>query len=372
MNILYFFQEKETPMFQWQRHHFIDELSRHHCHFTFINPLAYSSATESNEALVRHIYEHSYDLFLTNICYPKALFKETVERIKERGIPTLNFRSDNLQIPFFDKEVGPFFDLLWLTSKETQYLYDRWGANTMFAPYAANPFFFTYYNPAVINQRVCFIGTPYGSRPIMINALTEKGVPVDVYYKRNKALQNLEVQSSLKSRPILPGKFSMIYNRLFFPEGRKLLLGSLVNKFKGSEKLIENDHLHSYPSVVSEEQSVIYGNHVLALSSTSTRSTDVLKTPLKVINLRAFEIPMSGGIEVSKYNEELASYFEDGKEIVFYNDNEELVDKAQYYTQKASDTEIRKMKEAARRRSENEHTWWNRFTKAFDKLGLKY
>ena len=81
---------------------------------------------------------------------------------------------------------------------------------------------------------------------------------------------------------------------------------------------------------------------------------------------------MSGGIELCKYNEELARYFESGKEIVFYSDNNELVEKARYYTTKAKESEIFAIKAAARKRAEHEHTWWCRFTKAFEVLGLPY
>ena len=95
-----------------------------------------------------------------------------------------------------------------------------------------------------------------------------------------------------------------------------------------------------------------------------------LKIPLKIINLRAFEVPMSGGLNICKYNSELASYFEEGKEIIFYHDNDELVDKVVYYTTKASDSELYSMKRSARFRAENEHTWWKRFCIAFEILGL--
>ena len=81
---------------------------------------------------------------------------------------------------------------------------------------------------------------------------------------------------------------------------------------------------------------------------------------------------MSGGIEICRYNPELADYFEDGKEIVFYKNNDELQDKARYYLTTASDYDIRSIKIAARKRAEGEHTWWQRFTKAFGLLGLPY
>ena len=340
MEILYFFQEKETPMYQWQRIHFIDELSRHGVNFTCVNPLAFATAEEANEALIQKVRANcQYDLFFTNICYHKAIYPETIDIIKEIGIPTLCFRSDNLTIPYFDIVTGTHFDLLWLTSSDTQYLYNKWA---------------------------------YGSRPIMINALTDNGIYTDVYYKTNKQLQKENVKSILKSNPIIPNRYFQFWNDFLFKEGRMVLLGKIMNKLSGQTKLSHNDYMKAFPSVLYEEQSHVYSEHTLSLSSTSSRSTDVLSKPLNVLNLRTFEIPMGGGIQICKYCTELADYFEDGKEILFYQSNDELVDKARYYTQKASDKEILQMKYFARSRAENEHTWWNRFIKIFDMLGLKY
>ena len=372
MEILYFFQENNTPMFQWQRIHFIDELQHHGCRFSCFNPLKYETPQQANEDLIALINKLTYDLFFTNVGYEKVLFPETIDYIKAKGIPTLCLRCDNLAIPFNDKVLAPHFDLVWLTSIETKYLYDRWGVNSFFAPYAANPFFFI---PTKIEQnerKVCFIGTPYGSRSIMINQLSTHGLPIDVYYKKDGRSAKLDDGSELKSDLIWPSRNNVLFHRLLFPQGRKILLGSLLNRISGQQMIVENDYLSSFPSVPAEEMSKIYSSYALSLSSTSTNHTDVLKKPLKVINLRSFEIPMSGGLAFCKFNQELADYFEDGKEIVFYSDNEELVDKANFYLYRVSDTVLFKMKCAARNRAESDHTWWNRFTIAFDKLGLKY
>lgn len=373
MEILYFFQEKGTPMYQWQRVHFIDELSRHGVHFTYINPLAYSTAEEANEALLAHVKENQqYDLFLTNICYHRAIFPETIDLIKAIGIPTLCFRSDNLVIPYIDRITGPHFDLLWLTSSDTQYLYDKWNIKTVFLPYAANPYHFTFYDNVDLSRNVCFVGTPYGSRPIMINTLTSNNVRTEVYYKKVSNRNKKDEGPVLKSAPILPYKYQQSLEMLLFHEGRKAILGKIKNKIFVHAHLDENECLISLPVVPQDDLPKIYSKHVLALASTSAWSTDVLTKPLHVLNLRAFEIPMCGGIQLCKYCDELANYFIDGKEVVLYHNNEELVDKARYYTQKASDTEINQMKRAARLKAENEHTWWSRFTKAFDLIGVKY
>lgn len=370
MRIFYYFQDLETNMFNWQRVHIIDELERHGIRVETFNPLYYSTVEEANEEALKILRTGGYDLFFTNVCYHKMLLVDTLKAIKKLGIPTLSFRCDNLIIPYNDKILAPYFDLVWLTSIETQHLYNTWGAETFFAPYAANPYTFKYTECDIV-RRPCFIGTPYGSRSIMINALTSNGVDVDAYcMARQGVSQNKKEKSKIISSIVTPSRIETYLSDLKFKEGRKVLYGSLVNKLKGNTKLYENDCLHKHFFVEPSEISALYSRYALCLSSTSTNHTDALKNPLKIVNLRAFEVPMSGGVNICKYNEELAGYFEEGKEIVFYKNDDELVDKAKYYIEKVSDTEMLQMKKAARLRAENEHTWWKRFCIAFEILGL--
>lgn len=373
MNILYLFHELNGPMSQWQRTHFISELQNHACKIDCINPLAYRTAQESHNLLIKQIGSKKYDLFFTNVCNENELLPETIQEIKRMGVPTLCLRCDNLVIPFSDKILAPYFDLVWLTSKETQRFYNKWGVKTVFAPYAANPISFNYKAPSQLNRNVCFIGTPYGSRAAMMNALTSKGVETDVYYKKNEGQAiSSDFSQVIVRESTSPGRMVELTRRLFFPEGRRLLQGALVNKLAGQVSIYASDHLHEFSVVNPDKQSEVYSEHTLCLASTSANHTDVLRHPLKIINLRNFEIPMSGGIEICRYNPELAEYFEEDKEILFYQDFEELCDKAKFYQKTAKDKAIYKMKESARKRAEGEHTWWHRFSKAFAQLGLSY
>lgn len=373
MKILYYFPELSIAMMQWQRVHFFDELSRHGIEIEVFNPLFYNSIDEANEKLLIHIKEHQYDLFFANLCNELHIHAAAVDEIRRIGVPTMCFRSDNLVKPFNDKDMASHFDLLWLTSKETQHLYDKWGAKTYFAPYAANPYVFHFSQPDSFVRHVCFIGTPYGSRTRMMNVLLENDVDLTLFYgkseKPNKTTKDtIETHQKIQSL----SKTHVLYNRLRFHEGRRLLWGTIVDKISGKRDIIQSEHLFREKSVDWESIGNIYSEYTLSLASTSYGHTDVLQTPVKVINLRNFEIPMSGGIEICRYNPELAEYFQEGKEILFYRDKNELVDKTKYFTQKASDTEILAIKKAARLRAENEHTWMNRFKIGFDILGLKY
>ncbi len=370
MKIFVFFPEYDTYMYRWVRLHIFDELSRHGIQMDSFNPLSCNSWEEANEKAIDLLKNNHYDLFFTPVCHERALFIETIENIKKKGIPTLCMRSDNLVMPFYDKTMAPHFDLVWLTAKETRRFYDKWNAKTVFAPYAASPYLFPFIEQSLI-RRVCFIGTPYGSRTRMMNALTRGGVDLELFYgaPRQNEVRKQQGFNNIISVP-QDGFGSVLINRLRFREGRKLIMGTAINKLSGSRKILTNQHLFQSPSVDLNKISNIYSSYSLALSSTSAVHTDVLKNPLKIINLRNFEIPMSGGLEICRYNEELAGYYEENKEILFYNTYDELIDKAKYYTLRAKDSEVLMMKRAARERSVNEHTWYNRFKTVLGALDI--
>ena len=82
--------------------------------------------------------------------------------------------------------------------------------------------------------------------------------------------------------------------------------------------LNENEQLHKVEVAPSSELYKVYSKYSLALSSTAARNTGVLKHSLYIVNFRSFEIPMSGGLQICQYTDEMAEYFDDGKEIIFY------------------------------------------------------
>ncbi|MCS2892244.1 glycosyltransferase [Parabacteroides faecis] len=369
MKILYFFAEYRGDfMFQWQRLHFIDELSRHNIKFDILNPLDFDSLEKSYDKLLKIMRTGSYDLFFC--CNTLTLNKDIIYEIKHMGIPTVCFRPDNLLIPFFDKELAPVFDLVWLTSKETEYLYKQWGVKYFFAPYAANPYTFKPEFSTLI-RKICFIGTPYGSRSNLINSILNCNTSIDVFCKCNESIIDNEKFTPRCQVPTISRK-DVFLNHLSFTEGRKILWANFINRFQEHQLHEQNPGLTMLPKVPFEELNTIYSKYALSLSSTSARNTDILSNPVKVANLRTFEIPMAGGLQFCRYSEELSQYFEDGKEIVFYRNKEELMDKSIYYTKSAKDSEIAYMKQAARKRAETEHTWMNRFKIAFDLLNVKY
>ncbi len=365
MNILYFLAESSSYMQQWQRFHMIDELQDSGHQVTVFNPLQYSSLEEANEilpALIRKNNPH-FDVFV-NPAPSAFLFKPTMQKIKALGLPSVLICFDNLHAPYLHKDIAPFFDLVWLTSRETEYIFKNWGCTTIFRPYAANPNFF---KPDFTGEipRIGFIGTLYDDRVNRINRLTAASVPCSIYSDRLVRQGGPGPDKKLSKREML----SLLVKLSRFSIGRKVAYGRIKNRLFGeSNRLIKNEYLDLLPSVPFEEMASIYSNHSLSLNITELRNTFNLKHPIHKLHLRTFEIPMCGGLQIAPYVEELSHYFTDGEEIILCKDDQEFISKCHFYLKPENYSLRLKMKMNARRRAEAEHTWNKRFKEVFEKM----
>ena len=77
---------------------------------------------------------------------------------------------------------------------------------------------------------------------------------------------------------------------------------------------------------------------------------------------------MSGAFYLVEAFDELAEFFEPDRELVFFSDSDELVDKAKYYL--AHPKKREEIRQAGLARARSEHTWRQRFEMVFEKMGL--
>ncbi|MFZ4546057.1 MAG: glycosyltransferase family protein [Bacteroidales bacterium] len=365
LNILHYYAEVGTYMNQWQRFHFIDELQRAGHTITIYNPLSYRSIDEANERLPKFIaeLEVKIDLFI-NPAPSTLIYKHTLQAISSLGVPSLLICFDNLHAPFIHKEIAPFFDLVWLTSSETEYLFKIWGCTTIFLPYAANPYIFKPEWGKEIDS-IGFIGTLYDDRVHRINQLTNSSVPCTVYSN----MVSKQAKTGAGKQLNFVEMISLILKLSQFKLGRKVAYARILDKLKpDSNKLILNEFLSILASVPFDEINSIYSNHALSLNITELRNTFNLRHPIHKLHLRTFEISMCGGLQIAPYVEELASYFKDGEEIILCKSDEDFISKSKFYLKPENESLRLKMKSNARKRSEAEHTWNNRFSAIFKEL----
>lgn len=362
MKILYYFLDINTNMFQWQRYHIVNELAEHNIEIDICSPLNYDTVEQANEAVLSMMASGKYGMFMT--CLTESyIYKDTLRSIRKKGFPVLLFCPDNLTAPYNHKSIAKEFDLVWLTSKETEYLFKRWGATTVFLPYAANPNFL---KPSIGTkevQRIGFIGTPHGSRIDRINTLVSNEIPLTIH-TGTKNLENKLIKAPLSSY------VSKLFNWMKYPIGRRLAIAAIKDKLSHRDIINDSEFLEILEPVPLSELSAMNNTYALILSFTDADSTGILKRPVPIINLRNFEIPMSGGIQITTYTDELASYFEDGKEIVLCKDRDEYIEKSKYYLQENLASVRQNMRKNARKRAVSEHTWFKRFEKVIELIKI--
>lgn len=365
MKILYYFANDGTPMWTWQEYHIFNELNHHGIEIIEFNPNDFSSPAEANEYLIKKLKESKYDLFMT-VHGSKELFPETMVRIKELGLPRVLINFDNKMDPRRHIDFSKYFDVIMLLNIDNDPAYKHYKCPYVFAPYAANPYYFKDLRKEAIHG-ICFVGTPYGTRCRPINVLTGRGIPFDLYANESHIVAQREIGSGMN----VASRVKAIKKMLESKSGIKVLESALICKLKSQEILdVKAESLHVSPGVNHAEMNRLYSNYALSISMPEARNTGVLKNPVDIVRLRNFEIPMCAGLQITRFYQELSDFFEEDKEIIFYRSNEELIDKVKFYTDSKNSTIVERMKTAARIRCENEHTWYLRFKKVFDSIGV--
>jgi len=354
----------------WQYVHFFDELKSLGIKIIPFDIANYQPHHE--EVLLKKLKaeKDNISLFMTEL-NDFQISDSSIKEIKKYGIPTLLICYDNLTIPFVHKRISACVDLTWLTSFETEGMFKNWGATTIFMPYAANP---NVFQPNLSTEIGCvgFPGSLYGSRSYKIATISSSAIPVNLYTNQNIENNILQHSNYYKTNSIAELKKRLSYNLNYFSfnEGRKLLksnyLKAIIKRIE--RKIVFNEFVTIKNSVSFDEMIKLYSNFALSLGITEVWNTYLLKKPLYKLHLRTFEIPMCGGLQITNRTSEIENYFEDGKEIILYNSDNELIDKARFYLKEENTTLRLKMKLAARQRAENEHTWSHRFTKIHDTL----
>ncbi|MEM6642258.1 MAG: glycosyltransferase, partial [Bacteroidota bacterium] len=290
---------------------------------------------------------------------------ELLKSIKELEVPTVLICYDNSIIPFYHRETAAHYDVVWLTSPETESLFQSWGANTLFMPYAANPHIFIP-SSDILRKCVGFIGTMYGNRPRTVNFLTENKVPCEIYtdLKRSKILNQNPINKSIKR---IHHSLRYSYNLMRFSIGWKILFGTIKKSLQKNDYTLKANEFSTIANPVSFEKMIeLYSQFALTYTSIDLKDTFSLKNPLQKIHLRVFETAACGGLQITHRTDEIEDYFEEDKEIILFDSQEELLEKVNFYLENASSA--KKIKKAARERITKQHTWKHRFDKLLTKI----
>jgi spore maturation protein CgeB len=234
------------------------------------------------------------------------IYPKTLAVLKKQGFKLANFNPDH---PFIissrgsgNKNVSDSVGLYNLHFcyhlKLQKEIEERFNIPAIFLPFAYEDSELVYTDPNFIKEinRVCFQGNPDQYRIKIVSLLAANGFPVDVYgigWEKTKLAKISNVQiHDIASRPD------------FWRKNQEYRLQ--LNLFRQYN----------------------VGSH----------------------NMRTFEIPAVGGIQLTEYSDEQAKFFKEDVEIFFFRNEKDLVDKVDKIL-KMSDSEIRSLRNNARKRS---------------------
>ncbi len=300
-----------------------------------------------SEALLRQFREarstSPVDLFFSYF-YSANVEPAAIREIGATGVPTVNwFCNASYQFRLVS-EIAPAFDWCLVPERFRLDDYRRVGATPLYCQEAANP---NVYRPYDLQRDfdVTFVGQRYGDRPAFLTALVASGVDVRAWGPH------------WTTPPVRPSGW-----RAAAAAAKRLALG------RPKQPAPDFPLDRSGPPLSDVEYIQMYSRSKVSLGFTKVADGVPGATSIKQVRLRDFEAPMSGAFYLVERYEELEDFFEPDKEIVVFNDEDELVDKAKFYLRHPSERE--RIRSAGMERARRDHTWQARFRQVFAEIGL--
>lgn len=277
------------------------------------------------------------DLFFSYF-YSAFVEPAAIRQIGDMGIVTVNWYCNASYQFDLVEEIAPAYHYCLVPEKFRLDDYRRVGANPIYCQEAANP---NYYKPRdlPVLHDIIFIGQCYGVRPALVDSMIAAGLDICAYGPG-------WIRQPMQFLWRLPGGYR------------------LTRKFHQ----LTNYGRHFGPELDDDEYVQMYSRARIALGFSQVGSGTGSSAGIRQVRLRDFEAPMCGAFYLAEQFEELADFYEPGKEIVFFDCAEDLVEKCRYYL--AHEQERESIRLAGMRRARTEHTWHNRFDQVFKEIGL--
>lgn len=317
-----------------------------------------------NRRLLEVAKSEKPDLMFT-VLHREELDKKTVRAISEEtSTTTLNwFADDHWRFEDFSRDWAPCFNWAITTDKNALVKYEALGyANVIKSQWACNHFLYRKLDVPLVRD-VTFVGQPHGDRREVIAAVASAGLRVETWgtgWESGRLSQDEMIELFNSSRVNLNLSNA---SRAAGPSSRLASLRSRVSMALDATPLGERLKETVRKTARGAGAGRSAGQRRLRLPDTGTARVE--KDQIKGRN---FEIPGCGGFLLTGPAEDLASYYEAGKEIVAFEDADDLIEKARYYL--AHEGERIVIAEAGYERTMREHTYVHRFSDILARVGL--
>jgi spore maturation protein CgeB len=308
-----------------------------------------------------------FDLFLSYLT-DSDIEANVIKSIKSFGIPMANFSCNNTHQFHLIKKISPFFDFNLHSEKFAEDKFKAINASHVWFPMAANPkYYFPVQSPFLYD--VTFIGSAYAKRIYYIWCLLEQNIDITCFgpnWQINKPNQTLK-WGYKEIKRILD-----LVHAVFTDNPEKRYGLSTRISYYDLQVLIRSKFNKNLNYPVADDEMVKLFNQSkinLGFLEVYSKNNDTGGLLTHHLHLREFEVPMSGGLYMTSYSEELSEFYVPDKEILVFHNEFELTEKSKYYLLNA--TEAGQIRRKGYERSIGCHTYQKRFKDLFLKLGFK-
>lgn len=351
--------------YSFEHYNFYDSL-QHTGHdilyFDFMTLMQKYGKDRMNRKLLDAVEAEKPDLMFT------VLFKDEIDKTAIREVSentdtiTVNwFCDDHWRFDNFSRYWAPCFNWSVTTAKSALPKYREIGyKNVIKSQWACNPFLYRKLK-LPLRYGATFVGQPHGNRRETIRALRDAGIDVKTWgagwdvgrisqdgmikvFNQSRINLNLSNASTcavngLETNPAVE-LLSRCLDRVPFGSGLKSIGRQCLSKANSRN---------------------IKARKIRQSDSGCRNSSDQIKG-------RNFEVPGCGGFILTGRADNLDEYYEIGKEVVCFDDTDDLVEKAYYYLD--SEEERSAIAQAGYDRTVRDHTYVHRFNEIFRRIGL--
>ena len=351
-----------------------------------------SGKPRTNERLLKQFRaEHArkpFDLFF-GYFYSSVVYPETIDLIRQSGVPTVNFSCNNVHQFDLVRDIAPRFDACIVPEASAQRAFADVGAKPLRIQLAANPRVYRPYpEPRVYD--VTFVGQRYADRADFLQHLHCSGVDVRAWGagwqpRKRLDLAHAKAALALVEDERLDGLTRIVRQRITangqktqWPAKGDPAFSALTHLIR--RRPVQTQHTRaagewvdtsafSGPRLLHRDLIRVFSQSRISLGFATAGSSHLTDRRLTHLRLREFEAPMSGALYLTEDQPELAEYFEPGREVLTYADRDELLAKVRYYLGHSEQAE--RIRRAALERARRDHTWQHRFRQLFTALGLR-
>jgi spore maturation protein CgeB len=293
--------------------------------FDFIASERAAGREEMNSQLQEYADETKPDASFF-VLFKDEIAPATIEAVGRTGGPTINwFADDHWRFDDFTRHFAPSLDVCVTTDQAAVPLYRALGVRTVvLSQWACNRYAYRRVTTD-IEHEVTFVGQSYGRRPAIVQRLREAGRAVECWGHGWPA-GRLDHEQMV--RVFCSSAINLNLSNAWQPEyTRRMRLGALARGIK----------LDTRPR------------------------RDQIKG-------RNFEVPGCGGFLLTQRVPHLEDYFQPGREVAVFDDEDDLVSQVDYWVDHPDERAA--VADAGYRRVLAEHTYDHRFDEIFRAAGL--